>query len=127
MLFARGVLVFFGLSYLLFGVWALLAPQGFARLIGFTLQTPVAITELRSFYGGLEIGLAAFLLLSTVDRQAALAGLAVLSIATGGIVLARLIGLFVDGSASQFIFIALGWEVSAVALGAWAWTALRAA
>lgn len=59
---ARGTLVLGSLVLAAYGVWFLIAPDALARLVGLEFTSPNAPVEIRSFYGGLELGLAAFLL-----------------------------------------------------------------
>ena len=115
--FATAVLVFFGLSFGVFGAWALVAPVSLAKLVHFSLETPGAITEIRAFYGGLEIGLAALLLAGAAYRPLMPVALLALVIGAGGIALARVVGLLLDGSSSGFMFGALTWEVAGAVLG----------
>lgn len=116
-MFAKSVLGFFGLSFGVFGVWALAAPESLARLVHFSLDTPGAVTEIRAFYGGLEIGLAVLMLAAVVYPTLTPAALLALVAAAGGIACARIVGLLLDGSASTFMFSALIWELSGAALG----------
>lgn len=119
-MFAKVVLVFFGLSFGGFGVWALLSPLSLAKLVHFSLDTPGAVTEIRAFYGGLEIGLAIFMIAAAFYRPLIPGALLALVAAAGGIGLARIIGIIADGSGSTFMYSALVWELSGAALGLFA-------
>lgn len=116
-MFAKTVLVFFGLSFGVFGLWALIAPESLARMVHFSLDTPGAVTEIRAFYGGLELGLAILMLAAAVYPALVPGALLTLVAAAGGIALARIVGLVLDGSGSAFMFGALAWEVAGAVLG----------
>ena len=116
-MFASAVLLFFGLSFLVFGVWALIAPASLAGLLHFGLETPGSITEIRAFYGGLEIGLALFLGASAFNKAMAPTALIALAAVTGGIALGRVVGLAIDQSGSTLIFGALAFELAGAILG----------
>ena len=120
-MFASGVLVFFGLSFLAFGVWALVAPVSLAGLIHFGLETSGSVTEIRAFYGGLEIGFALFLFAAALNRELAPAALLALVAVTGGIALARVVGLIVDQSGSTLMYGALAFELAGAVMGLLAW------
>ncbi|MFK8016183.1 MAG: DUF4345 family protein [Gammaproteobacteria bacterium] len=120
-MFAKVVLIFFGLSFGGFGVWALIAPASLAKLVHFSLDTPGAMTEIRAFYGGLEIGFAAFLIAAAFVRPLVPGALLALVAIAGGIALARLVGIVVDGSGSTFMYSALVWELAGAGLGLLAW------
>ena len=123
-MFASIVLVFFGLSFGAFGVWALVSPTGLAGLLHFGLQTPGAITELRAFYGGLEIGLCAFLLFAVAHRPLVPGALLALTFIAGGIGLARIAGIVADSSLSGLMIGVLIWELAGAALGLAAYLSL---
>ena len=116
-MFVNAVLIIFGLGFGVFGVWALLAPQSLAQLLHFGLQTPGAVTEMRAFYGGLELGLAGLLLAAVVVRSLVPGALLALTVAAGGIAIGRLIGLALDGSGSGLMFGALAFELAGGVFG----------
>ena len=116
-MFAKVVLVFFGLSFGGFGVWALLSPLSMAKLLHFSLHTPSAVTEIRAFYGGLEIGLAIFMVTAAFYRPLIPGALLALVATAGGIALARIVGIIADGSGSLFMYGALVWELAGASLG----------
>lgn len=125
MVFARIVLGFFGLSFLGFGIWALVDPESMIPFIHFNLDHPVARTEFRAFYGGLEIGLGLYLLACMRTEQWAVGGAAVLAAISAGIGFGRLIGIGVDGSGGGFIYAALVWELGGAALAFLAFRLVR--
>lgn len=116
-MFAIIVLIVFGLSFGVFGAWALVAPQSLAQLLHFGLQTPGSVTEMRAFYGGLELGLCALMLVAVVNRTLVPGALLALVAAAGGIAVARVIGLVLDGSANGLLLGALAFESAGAILG----------
>jgi len=123
--FPKFVLIFFGLSFGAFGVWALIAPAALANLIHVTPETPGALTEIRAFYGGLEIGLAAFLLRAAFHRPWMPGALIALVVVAGGIAIGRGIGLVIDSSISGVMLGALVWEAAGAILGSLAYLKLN--
>ena len=76
---------------------------------------------MRAFYGGLPIGLAAFIGLSLSRLDLTRAALTLLVLLYGSLALARIGGLWLDGGAQQtFNFYALLLEVVSVGLCFWA-------
>ena len=61
MLFARAVLVIQLLALAGLGLAYFVRPHEMANLSGMLLMSPAAATDMRAFYGGLQLGLAAFL------------------------------------------------------------------
>ena len=120
------VLVFFGLSFGAFGAWALVAPQSLATLLNFELATAGAVTELRAFYGGLEIALCALMLAAVAKPELVRPALVGLIVVAGGIAVGRMVGLVLDGSASGMMFGALAWEIAGAVFGVIAYRSLPA-
>lgn len=56
------VLVLAGLMYLIFGVIFLIGPVGAGKVAGFEPIGHSGRTEIRAFYGGMELGIGGFLL-----------------------------------------------------------------
>ena len=118
MIFARVVLVLTGLIYLVFGVFFLVDPEQAATIVCFWLGGPTAFTEVRAFYGGLEIGLAAFLVVCAVVRRFGPAGLLATLLLCGGTAAGRLVGMVVDESRSTVVVVSLAVELIVMALAA---------
>ncbi|MBT8131822.1 MAG: DUF4345 domain-containing protein [Gammaproteobacteria bacterium] len=124
MLFARFVLGFYSLSFLVFGVWAVFSPTSMARFIHYDLLDGLARAEFRAFYGGTEIALAILLLVPFFKPQWTTAALVLLGVAGAAIGLSRLVGMIADQVGGNFLIIALVWELSAAVLAGWAWLRL---
>lgn len=111
-------LVIGGVGFLAFGAWMLVAPQAAMAMVGITLPDGAPTTEIRAFYGGLELGLGALLLAAVHKVQYHRAGLVLGCVSYGSIALARVSGMLVDGGASSFLWVALAVEVT-LAAGYW--------
>lgn len=118
MLFARIVLAAAALVYLALGIFFLAAPELAATGLCYWLGGPTAFTEFRAFYGGLEIGLAAFLATCAAVRRFVPAGLLALLLLCGGTAAGRLTGMALDGSRSALVALPLAGELAAAALAA---------
>ena len=108
-----------------FGV-ALLVRPALMGTLGIELGRPAAATEIRAFYGGLELGLALFFALASTRDAWLRPALFAQAASLGGIVLARLIGMALDGSAEPLILLFAAVEGTGAVLGALALRGLRA-
>lgn len=107
-----------GLGFLAFGLAFLIAPLETMAAAGLPLQGDLAATELRAFYGGLELALGALLIAADLRPGARRHGL-ILSLASfGGIGTARLLGIVLAGSATPLLWAALAIELTLAALSA---------
>ena len=77
-----------------FGVWLMLAPDALPEAFEATSSDPFR-TEVRAFYGGLELGIAAVIAL--LANRHLPAAVLVGAFTLGGIAIGRGIGLLVDG------------------------------
>jgi hypothetical protein len=114
--FARLSLVLGALGLAGFGV-ALLVRPSLLGVVGVELTGPAASTEIRAFYGGLELGLAAFFLAATRRDAWLRPALFAQAAGLGGIVAARLLGVLIDGSAEPLIFLFAAIEGAGALLG----------
>lgn len=102
MKFARLIVGFAALSFLGFGVAFLVAPDTLIASVDLSPTSPVGLTELRAFYGGLEIGLAVYLISCLLgDRRDLISGTSVTALSMGAVALARAWGMWVDGTAGS--------------------------
>ena len=65
---------------------------------------------MRTFYGGLELGLAVFLGLCAARTGWVVTGLTATTLVYAGIILARVLGMALDGSADGFLLKIFGVE-----------------
>lgn len=95
-----------------FGLGYLVAPAEMAALSGASLPSPAALTDVRAYYGALQLALGAAAGLGALQpaRQGATLGL--FGLLYGALALGRMLGLALDGMADQgFNLGALGFEV----------------
>lgn len=78
-----------------FGIWLLLVP-GALKAVDIPGESPNARTEIRAMYGGLEIGIAIFLLCCFFEPEWIQAGLLFQLFALSGLALGRLIGIALE-------------------------------
>jgi hypothetical protein len=113
---ARLALLAYGAMFLYFGLLLFFKPEAFSDTIPVELTDPVARAEIRAFYGGMEIGLAAFLLCSVFRRSFVRPALWFLLLISAGLALGRVVGMAVDHASGTFIYLALAVESAGVVL-----------
>lgn len=121
MAFPRAVLLLALMMFGGFGVWLLIAPENLAGWVGITTTRPGGATELRALYGGLEIGLAGFMVWGFVRAEMTGAACLCLGLSMAGIAIARCVGLIVDGSGSEKHYLFLTVEIGMAAAGFLGW------
>jgi hypothetical protein len=109
-----------GAGFLGFGLWLIVDPAGGLATVGIAAQNPAGLIELRALYGGLELGLGIFLLLSAARPDWRRPGLWAVLLGNGGIGLTRLAGIALSGVFTPFFAAALAWELGFAALAGWA-------
>lgn len=117
-LFPVIVLVLAGIGFLGFGLWLLLDPVGGLSKVDIAASSKVGEIELRAFYGGMEIGLGAFLIACAMRPDWQVAGLWLVLAANGGTAFARLIGIGLSGTFTTYLAWALVWELGFTTLAA---------
>lgn len=119
--FAATVLALAGLGFLGFGAAIAADPAGVLGGVGIS-GTPAGVVELQAFYGGLELGLGAFLLACAWCPGWRRPGLWLVLLANGGIAAVRLLGIAQTGEYIPFFTCALAWELgfaAAASLALW--------
>jgi hypothetical protein len=117
MTFARIVLIIQALALIGLGLAYFVRPMEMTNLSGMLLMAPAAITDVRAYYGGLQIGLGVYLLMALSRVDQARAALTLLVLLYSALALARIGGLWLDGGAQQtFNLSALLIEVVSVGL-----------
>ena len=99
-----------GLGFLGFGLAIVAAPEAVLAPVGIS-GTTAGLIELRAFYGGLELGLAAFLFACAAKPAWREPGLWSVALVNGGIAAARLLGIGLTGEFTGFFAGALVWEI----------------
>ena len=121
MLLARVVLILQILALGGLGLAYFIRPHEMSNLSGMLLMAPAAATDVRAYYGGLQLGLAAYLLLALARLELIRGALTLLVLLYSALALARLGGLWLDGGAQQtFNLYALLLELVSAGLAFWA-------
>jgi hypothetical protein len=113
------VLWFAGLQFIGFGVLALINPQGIADVVGFQLTSALAATEIRAFYGGLELALGFLLCAGGLYAQWQKPALMLQFACFLGIGVVRGISVLVSGG-NTFLIAATATELLLAGLAFWA-------
>lgn len=128
MLFARVVLVIQLLALGGLGLAYFVRPHEMANLSGMLLMSTAAATDVRAYYGGLQLGLAAFIGMALTRLELTRTALTLLVLLYSALALARIGGLWLDGGAQQtFNLYALLLEVVSAGLCFWALRGLQRA
>ena len=106
-----------GLSFLGFGVAFLIAPIATLALAGVATEGAIAATELRAFYGGIEVALGGLILASALQPARWRDGLWLTLACYGSIGVTRIFGMVIDGSDSFFLRFAAASKVRLCASG----------
>ncbi|ERI52407.1 hypothetical protein N878_19240 [Pseudomonas sp. EGD-AK9] len=126
MLFARIVVLIQIAALTGLGLVYFVKPHEMASLSGALLMGNAAVTEVRAYYGGLQLGLAAYLVLALLRLELLRPALTLLVLLYSVLALARIAGLWLDGGAQQtFNLAALLLEVVSAGLAWWALRGLR--
>ncbi|MBW2234825.1 MAG: DUF4345 domain-containing protein [Deltaproteobacteria bacterium] len=96
--FARLVLGLSALAFAGIGAAFLVAPEAMAARVGVSLAGATAANDVRAVYGGLQLGIAAFLFHSARRPETLRTGLAVQLFTFAGLAAARLVSLLLDGN-----------------------------
>jgi len=113
--FDRVLLAVLAIFVLLAGAGCLVAPTNFAQQAGYS-TTPSALTEIRAFYGGLQLGIGLFLAWCLRAPDGAFHGLLLGALAVGGAGLARSFGMVIDHASTSHHVVNLGIEIVTVLL-----------
>ncbi len=120
--FARTILALNVLLFLGFGVAFLVWPARMTQTPGVVLPSPTALSDVRAIYGGMELGIAAFLVVC-LRRGAIPTGLLAATLVLAGTALGRAVGLIVDGYTPITLRLLVAEGFGAVANGVVMWLA----
>ena len=112
------VLSLSGLSLLGFGLALTIAPISVLADIDVVVSGAIADTEIRAFYGGLEIALGLLILAWTANASRRRDALLLTAVIYGGIGLTRLGSMLATGDDSFFLRFAVGTELGFLIAGA---------
>ncbi len=79
-----------------FGLASLFQPERIAGMVGIRPSTTAGRSEIRAVYGGLELGLGAFLVYCALDAQRLELGLLLVVLTYGAAAAGRMIGIALD-------------------------------
>lgn len=116
---ARVLLWIAGLGFIGFGLAFMIAPLATLAAAGIELSGDLAATELRAFYGGLELGIGGLLIAAALQPSQQRNGLWLCLASYGGIGSARAIGMLLTATATPFLWFALATELGLAAAAAW--------
>ena len=106
-----------GLMFVGFGLAFMARPAAWAATAGLGLQNTLAFSEIRTFYGGLEVGMGGFLVYATLHPLHLHTGLVAQVAIFAGLIVGRIVSLLLDGSpglagvgfaATELTFLILG-------------------
>lgn len=106
-----------GLGLLGFGLAFVIAPLPAMATAGLVLEGAVAATELRAFYGGLELALGGLVIACALRPERRRDGLVLTLAIFAGIGLVRFASMLATGASTSFLWLAGATEVG-LALGA---------
>jgi hypothetical protein len=116
--FARAILIFSAVAWAGFGVALLIRPD--LTDVGLQVMNPDGNIEIRGFYGGLELGIAAFLSWSAMQPARYRSGLMAAILIVGCLASGRIVGIVIEGGTSALILGFLSCEIVGAGLGIWA-------
>ena len=103
----RLLLALIALTYAGFGFVFLFNPSEMAAMIGIAFPTTSPRTDFRAMYGGLEIGVGAFLLVCAMRREFVRVGLFASACVLVAMATSRTVGLMLDGVSLLQVAIAI--------------------
>ena len=111
----RLLLAFIALTYTGFGFVFLFNPSEMAAIVGIAFPTTTPRTDFRAMYGGLEIGIGAFLLICAMRREFVRVGLFASACVLVAMATSRSVGLMLDGMSLMQAVIATSEWVGGIA------------
>ena len=111
-MFVKLTLALSALGLLGFGLAMTVAPAALLAPVGLVVESGAASTEIRAFYGGLEIGLGLALVYCLLRPSRHLQGLQLSALCYGCVALIRAAGMLIDDSGGAFLWGALAVETT---------------
>ena len=109
-----------GSIWLAFGLWTFLFPESLSG-VGLVLDGGLGRTEIRAFYGGLEIGIGSYLLWACRSEERVQQGLVAALFCVAFTGLGRFLGIAMEGfSTTPMMWVFLGVELVGSLLTVWA-------
>lgn len=88
---SRAFVVVSALIYLGIGIWCIVDPVGTMADVGLVVEGANGAIEVRAMYGGLELGMAAFLLWCAIAEERVRTGVVAVTLSIGGLGLGRML------------------------------------
>ena len=107
-----------------FGLLFAIAPET-AALVDIGLPSGTARADIRAIFGGMELGIAAFLVWASMDPVRYRSGAVAMSAVFGGMVIGRIAGLILDGEPTVITGALLAAETVGLVVGLVAWRESR--
>lgn len=104
----------------LFGAGFALFPVELAELVDLQLATSTARIEIAAIYGGMQLGIAAFLAYCAAARGRVRIGLTAAALMLGGAATLRLAGVAMDSGVRPAMYLFVAMEATGAALCGWA-------
>ncbi len=116
MILAKIFISFIALVLVGFGVGSLLWTEALTGAAGISAVNPTGVSELRAFYGGLEIGLGVSLAAAVAGRWSIKTALMLVAVIFGCVGLVRIVSAISLGDTSTWTLVGAGFEVFACAI-----------
>ena len=97
----RIILLFSTTIFFLISITTISDPAGFAAEQGITLSSPLGYTILRIGFGAFPLGFAIIILACLISAQRILIGLSFVATMVAVVLAVRILGVYLDGTASQ--------------------------
>ncbi|MFP6584986.1 MAG: DUF4345 domain-containing protein [Candidatus Hydrogenedentota bacterium] len=115
------VLTLDALVFLTTGLVFLFTPMRLLSHLGINSLPPEALTDIRAVYGGIELGIAAYLFSRILRLKNLHEPLLLCTLIMSAMVVTRIYGILVDGSAVRITIVLLTMEVIGTILSGAAW------
>ncbi len=114
----RVLIILNAVIFLLFGLGFVFIPETLSQFITDSVPTTTSgMTDMRATYGGISIGFALFLGITSRDSQLYVLGTKAILLVVGGMAFGRIIGMVQDGSPNEMMYVNLVLEVVVVIIG----------
>ena len=105
--------------FLLFGLGFVFFPEALSLLVTDAIpSTTSGLTDMRATYGGISLGFALFLGITSSKSQLFPLGTQAIVLVVGGMAFGRTVGMVQDGAPNEMMYINLALEVGIVIIGA---------
>lgn len=109
---AKVYLLLNAIMWLPYGIACFFNPAMLTDLTGITMTSSIAITEIRAMYGGVQTAIGILCLIGFLKASMMRPALATLAFVLAGLAVSRSIGLLIDSSGSEYIYGAVGFEIT---------------